>query len=339
MIGLAFSPIMGGALHRLLGTSSPGLNENILVFMTIFWIIFEVGTIAANSIFTALINDVVPNKLVGRFYGLFRMFSLLAGIIFNFWLLGKAEKHYVLMFSIIGIIYGFGFFLMCLKVKEGEYPPPPRNDGGAFGGIKTYFKDCFSYSYYCWIFIFLTLAMLTFIPVNLFNIFYAQSLNISMDDYGRLIAITFVISLLSSWFLGALADRIHPIRLGVVVLTLYVFVALLSGIFITDKKTFGIALISHCVISGMYFTGTASLMQRLFPKARFAQLASASGIIGSVITIIVTPMIGGILDISNHCYRLTYFMGAVFAVLSLLIAIPMYRKFIVLGGDNNYKAP
>jgi hypothetical protein len=41
--------------------------------------------VIANAVFGGLINDVVPPALIGRFFGLFRAVSLLAGIIFNFW--------------------------------------------------------------------------------------------------------------------------------------------------------------------------------------------------------------------------------------------------------------
>jgi len=339
MIGLAFCPLLGTKLHLLLVSSSPGQNSLIIGFMAICWLAFEVGTITANTIFTALINDVVPDTLVGRFYGLFRMFSLLAGIIFNFWLLGKAEKYYVLMFVIIGLIYGVGFLLMCFKVKEGEYPPPEAGGKGAFDGIRIYFKDCFHQPYYCVYFVFLTLSGLVFTPVNLFSVFQAQSLNISMTDYGHYIAFTFIISLVLSWFIGVLADRIHPLRLGIGILVLYAISGLLSGLLITNQTTFAVAIITHCVISGMFFTGTASLGQRMLPKDRFAQLAAAGGVIGSIATVMITPLIGGVLDLSHHCYRLTYLMGSGFALLSLIPAIWVYRKFMALGGDDNYQAP
>ncbi|MEI8248451.1 MAG: MFS transporter [Lentisphaerota bacterium] len=341
MVGLAFSPMLGRMLHDLFGIYSPGTNAITITLLGIFWIIFEVGTIAANAIFGALINDVVPHQFLGRFYGLFRAFSLIAGIIFNLWLLGKAEQHYMWIFIGIGFIYGAGFLIMCLKVKEGEYQPVPpgREKDTPFEGIATYFKECFSNPYYRWVFIAFTISTLSFAPVNLFSVFYAKSLNISMDDYGRFIAITFVLSLILSWFLGALADRFHPLRMCMASLLLYAVGALLSGIFIQGRLTFGAALISHCVISGIFFTSTASLGQRLYPKDRFAQFASACGIIVAVAMMIISPVIGKILDLTNHAYQWTYIMGAIFAILGLVTTIIVYRKFLALGGHTHYQPP
>ncbi len=134
MLGIAFSPQMGLALYKLAGhTVTPGLDEKELLQLsssyvigvfTVFWIIFEVAALASAPVFGGLINDVVPRSVLGRFHGMFRAISLYDGILFNAILLQIAERHFSLMFALIGIIFGGGFLLMCLKVKEGEYPEP-----------------------------------------------------------------------------------------------------------------------------------------------------------------------------------------------------------------------
>src|SRR5439155_762713 len=84
MIALAFTPIMGTKLHALLATSRITQAAcNIAVFAC-FWTIFELAAITCNSVHGALINDVVPRPVVGRFFGLFRVLSLSAGILFTF---------------------------------------------------------------------------------------------------------------------------------------------------------------------------------------------------------------------------------------------------------------
>ncbi len=117
MLGLAISPWLGFRLNHLLG------NWSTLVLLAFFWTIFEAATTVGNAVFGAFVNDVVPRPVLGRFYGLFRAFSLIAGMIFNYWLFGKAQQHYIAIFLSMGLLYGVGFTLMCLKVKEGEYPP------------------------------------------------------------------------------------------------------------------------------------------------------------------------------------------------------------------------
>ncbi len=68
IIGLAFSPQIGAYLHHWLGPHSIGLNFNILLFLGLFWMLFEFATAIANAVYSALINDVVPTAVLGRFY-------------------------------------------------------------------------------------------------------------------------------------------------------------------------------------------------------------------------------------------------------------------------------
>jgi MFS family permease len=346
MVGLAFSPALGRAAHEAMGARSLGLYPTILVFFGLFWTIFEFGTLAANSVFGGLINDVVPLPLLGRFYGLFRALSLIAGMIFNFWLLGLAEVHYVVMFLSIGLLYGGGFTLMCLKVREGDYPPPPpapvaaaSGTGSFFAAARLYLRECFTSAYYLWVFLFLNISLMAFMPVNLFSVFFAKSLNMDMNLYGKYLALTYGISLLLSYSLGSLADRFHPLRVGLVTLALYAAATLWGGLVIRGTVTFAVAFVAHGVLSGTFFTTTASLMQRLFPRGKFAQFASASTAIGGVGTVLLGPAMGQVLDRSHHVYRYTYLASCGLTVLALISGAVVYAKFVALGGPDAYVAP
>lgn len=190
MVGLAFSPALGGWLHDVLGEKSLGPDTMVLITLGVFWTVFELGTFAANSVFDAFVNDVVPRPLLGRYYALFRAVSLIAGIIFSAGLFGFCDpgrkdgphsilflgydlEFYVLVFIGIGIVYGAGFLLMCMMVKEGQYPPPPEDIqiGVKFDhksvlisrivnmflkwlrAFVTYIRDSFSKPYYLGLFI------------------------------------------------------------------------------------------------------------------------------------------------------------------------------------------
>lgn len=344
MIGLAFSPDMGAFLDRFLGARSPGLNPSILIFFGLFWATFEFASIIlAGSLIGALINDVVPRPVLGRFFGLFRALSLIAGMIFNYWLLGKAETHYVWVFIGIGALYSVGFTLMCLKVKEGDYPePPPAKPGvagGFFAAAGQYFRESFTKPYYLWVFVAINLTWMAFVPVNLFGVFFAKSVNMNMDTYGKIWAFTYLISLGLAYVLGWLADRFHPLRVGMVVLALYAVATLWGGLFATNAARFAIALVATGVLSGMWQTATASLPQRLLPQASFAQYASAMGIVGGLCNIVLPPLVGRFLDLTGHVYRYTHFVSCGLAVLALATSFIVYRKFTALGGPKGYVAP
>ncbi len=306
---------MGAHVDKWLGPHSWGLNSSTLICMALFWMLFEFSATIANAVYVALINDVVPQPVLGRFFGLFRALSLIAGIIFNHWYMGKAETAYVWIFLGMAAIYGIGVTLMCLMVKEGEYPPKPpmdagRNIHGFIQAAVTYFQECFGNKYYWWLFGSLTLAGVGIGgPVNLFSIFFAKSVHMDLSFYGNCRALTYGVSLALAYPLGWLADRFHPLRVGMVTLAIYAFVDFAGGFFARDAQTFAVALVAHGVVTGIWNTSTASLLLRLLPKAEFAQFASAGGMIAAVAWMLLAPISGFFLDHLNHDYRYTFFMG------------------------------
>lgn len=342
MVGLAFSPEIGPWLHRLLGSASPGLNSTILIVFAVFWTLFEVATVVANAVFYGLINDVVPKAVLGRFYGLFRASGLLVAMVFNFWLLGQAEQHYTWIFIGIGLLYGAGFTTMCLKVKEGGYPPPPLppvSPRGRRSAVRTYFRECFSHPYFLWIYVSIALSWMAFMAINLFNLYFARSVGMSMDAYGKCLAAMFLVSFFLSYLLGTLADRLHPLRLGLVMMALYMLVVLAGGFVIHDARTFGVAVIAFGVFSGAWQTATASLTMQLFPHARYAQFESARGLVSSLGMMLVGPSVGAFLDFSGHHYRYVYLLSAGLALGAVVSGIVVHHKFMKLGGPKHYVAP
>jgi MFS family permease len=344
MIGLAFSPMLGTYTDKLLGPHSLGLNMSVLVFFALFWAIFELACAASNAIYGALVNDVVPQPLLGRFYGLFRALSLIAGIIFYDLIFGKAETFYVWIFLGLATLYGVGFTLMCLNVKEGEYPLQlPMDEGrpirGVFAAAKTYFGECFGKSYYLWYFGAFNIAGMANVPFNLFSVFYSKSIGMSPNAYGKCLALTYVISLTLAYPIGWLADRFHPLRLWLGVMIIYSLMLLASYLFVQNIWTFSIALVAHGVISGTAGTASASIGQRLLPRAEFAQFNSAAGIINGLCWMLLSPVVGIFLDHAHHHYRYTFLMSSCIGMAGSVALAILHAKFMALGGPRNYVAP
>jgi MFS family permease len=343
MVGLAYSETIGGLIHHALGAGSPSLVTLTLAVFAMFSAGFDFAAIVTGSVFGALINDVVPKTLLGRFYGLFRILDLSAGIIFNYWLIGAAETHSQWMFAAIGTLYGVGVVMMCLMVKEGEYPPPPDVQPGErknfFAAVKVYFKECFSKPYYLWLFIGMTLSGMCFAPINIFSSLFAHSLGISMKRYGNYVGTCYIISGCLAYPLGVLVDRLHPLRMVILALALYA-AAMLGGIFYATTPTrFLIALMVHTVLSGCYYTTSASLGQRLLPHSRFAQFASAAGLVSSAASIVLPLLFGYALDLSGSQYRYTFLMSSSLAVVAAILMLTVHTRFMRLGGPQAYVAP
>ncbi|HEY0944946.1 MAG TPA: MFS transporter, partial [Opitutaceae bacterium] len=343
LIGMGYTRELGAWLDTLLASQSPGLITCQLLAFAVCWVVFDIFTVFVNAVFDSLINDVVPSSLIGKFFGLFRAVSLLAGIIFNFWIIGYVENHYQTIFLGLSVIYGGGLVLMCLYVREGPLPPPEASAREARPGFlksaKTYVKECFANPYYVWVFLALTFGSLAGGPVNTFSIFYAQSLGISMERYGRLLVVTFITSFALSFVLGWLADKFHPLRVGLATLVLYAAVMLWGAWAATNETVFNIVFIAHGVLMGSYLTGTASIRQRLFPREKFAQFWSASNIVVGVGYVVIPPAVGALLDATGHVYRYTFIGGGIIALIGIAAYAAVYRRFTALGGPTAYVPP
>lgn len=339
MLGMAGSKMLAPMLQRIFPVLSS--DDCALWILGGAWILFEFGVLVASVVFFALINDVVPHELLGRFFGLFRMVSLLAGIGFGYFFFGYAEYHHEVVFMVLAVAYSIGITLMCCFVKEGEYPPTEkgRSVGENLQIAWKYLKNCSKSPYYWLLWAMLISAGLVWVPSGTFVAFYAKQLDIPMDYFGKLGALGLGISLFLSYPLGILADRFHPLRCVMVVIAIFLVSALLSGFLVTDKRTFSIAVTVQSVAAGAYWTCSASLTMRLFPRSQFAQYGIVGGILAGIVHFVSVPLLGYFLDRTGHCYRYTFFVGAAVALLALLLACCYYRKFNQLGGVKNYQPP
>jgi MFS family permease len=265
-------------------------------------------------------------------------------MIFNHWFFARASDHYIVIFVGIGLLYGIGFSIMCFKVKEGKYPPPPVEIQAdlvrsRFSAISTYFHDCFTKPYYFMVFASIILPSLAFIPINTFNLYFAQSVGMSNARFGDLKAFYFLLSLLQTVPLGWMVDKFHPLRVSIIALILHGAASYWGGLFIHGTTSFAIAYVATGTLSGTWFTATASMALMLMPKIKFAQYYSAMAAIQSMLTIGFSLGMGKLLDLTNHAYRFTYIFGGVFDTLGLIATIVVFRMFLKLGGTRGYVAP
>jgi len=343
MIAMGYTEDFGPALQHLLNLPVSSQQSCALACFALLWTIFEVAAVVAGAVLNALINDVVPRAVLGRFYGMFRQVSLGAGIIFNSFIIGAAETHFKAIFISIGLLFFAGFTAMCLTVREGKYPPPPqtttREGSRVWAATKAYFRECFHLKYYRRLFVGMTLAAAAFIPVNLFAILYAKQINVSLHTYGTLLSLSFFISFFMATPLGWVVDRAHTLPTTMATVAIYALLMILFGMTIHNALSFEIALVSHTVLSGCYWTVSPPLGLALFPRGNFAQFASAAGVVTSLFTIAFTPFLGRLLDMTHHEYRLTFLVAGAFGIAGLGTLMLVYRDFKRFGGPTAYAAP
>ena len=363
LLGIGMNAEIGGVIGKI---TSLDARAAALVAFCVFWVLFDFGNTLASAIFNALVNDVVPQRIIGRFFSLFRIISLLAGILYNYYLFEHALDWFKWIFLVLGALYAAGLYSMCFFVKEGKYPPPEEIPADkskfqrVFGALIDYFRQCFSVPYYRWIIVALLLANISFHPINDFSIQYAKAIDVPDSTYGQLLAITYCFSIVLSYPLGALADRFHPIRTSFWSLAAYAVLMLVGWLVVgnpwqkeityhipglmSGSKTlvlssFAIVFIIHGVVSGCFFTLSSSLPLRLFPGSIFAQFASANAMILALGTTVIVPAFGYFLDVQDSNYHLLFLLGAALSLISAVAFVKIHFYYKRFGGDENYIAP
>lgn len=339
LIGLGFTPMLAKYLMGILGCS---YNLMALLIFCLFWIVLDFGTTLASAIFNALATDVVPTEFLGRFFSMFRAVSLGCAFLFNGFVMGYSETHSLIIFIVLGILYGIGLLSICLKVKEGNYPPPEEDtskEPSVNRAIKTYFRECFALPYYRWVIAASVVAGFSVVPFNIYTMFYAKSVNMDMDYYGKISAMICLVSFILSFFLGWFSDRFHPIRTGMFSIAIQTVILFIGGQIATTETVFAWLFLVQGISIMSYNTLMASYAPRLFPKEYFAQFNSAMMLVNAIASVIGAPIAGKFLDLTNNYYPHLFTIGGFFGLAGCFCFYMVYRGFKQYGGDKNYIAP
>ncbi|MGN1364378.1 MAG: MFS transporter, partial [Victivallis vadensis] len=312
LAGLGFTPLLARLIRQAVGAEHISYNLTALLVFCFFWIILDFGTTLAGAIFNALATDVVPTEFLGRFFAMFRAVSLGCAFLFNYFVMGYAETHALVIFLGLAALYGIGLFSICLKVKEGEYPPPEAETSGpptVKSAVKTYFRECFSLPYYRWVIMASVVSGFSVVPFNIYGIFYAKSLNMDMDFYGKVSSLICLVSFVLSFFLGWFSDRFHPIRTGMVSMALQTVILFIGGRIATTESVFAWLFLVQGISIMSYNTLMASYAPRLFPREYFAQFNSAMMLINALASVIGAPLVGEFLDLTGNHYPHLFTIG------------------------------
>ena len=91
--------------------------------------------------------------------------------------------------------------------------------------------------------------------------------------------------------------------------------------------------------SGTFVTATASILQRLLPRLKFAQYASAAGVVVCLCNICIGPLAGFVLDLRHQDYHSMFLLSSALSWLALLVTFILYRAYVARGGDKHYVPP
>lgn len=318
------------------GVGSPALLIVILIGM--FSIGYQFFDLFAGCVYYYIFADVVPQQFMGRFIGFFRITGSVAGLCFNLLVMPYIKLHIPLVCTIIGLIYLVGFSGMCLKVKEGDYPPPSPAPPGLWGKIDSYRKDCFNAPF--WIILFLGLGFnyASTTCRSLFNLLYAvETLNMTTGQYGQIMAVGSIVSIVLAVPVGYLIDRYHPIRAYIAGAAAVIIVNAFGFYLVHDYPSFFVVSILLSMVYVVQIGARLPLAISLFPKSQFGQFSSACSMIKALM--MVAANAGGGWFIDKLGYQYIFVWDLLFTLISFIILCWCYRRWHEYGGDKNYQPP
>jgi len=324
--------------------------------LAVFAGLFDLFNMFVNSVFWYLFNDVVPQHHLARFMAYFRLAATLTSAFYNYFLFKFALSNMREIYLGVALLYFLGFGLMCLKVKEGEYPPP--DDAGQrpslLRDVRVFVKECFTMPYYWDMFLY---TMCTAIGVGMYAyvIFFEQSLGLNLDQIGKIKAANLIAVACCLLFAGSLVDRWHPVRM-----VMYgSFWGAVTGFnslvwLVADTPPAQVliwamifGLCAGAPLSAVSQTAAAPREMLLFPKDRYGQFCGAQAMVRSVGTMVGVPLGGLFLDlIKRHYaegslfpYRYMYVWIGLFACLAAFFNYRVYRAWKRLGAEKGYQPP
>jgi len=264
------------------------------------------------TLFSYLYWDVVPQSVLGRWTSLNKMVAAGCQFIWLFFLFGLAT-HHMKALCIGASLFALTVYLLSIyMVKEGSYPPVDRHEKGpaVWTQVRAYFVECYSKPYYLWIF-----AAFAFASINWGTGFYMDfylryNLGLDYDAMGPIKGVPGILTIVLGYFLGSMADKLHPMRVFVPTYLTLAVIYVLGFIFIHDKWSY---LFFSCVIQVAQFANQityGALLPQIFPREKFGQFCSANAITSMAVNMLLGLVWARMFDLLHSQYRYAYIIAA-----------------------------
>ncbi|MGE4565850.1 MAG: MFS transporter [Victivallaceae bacterium] len=315
-----------------------------------------------NSTFYYLFNDVVPQSHLGRFSAAFRIVGILASTLYQFFVFKYALTHTHEIFFGATLLYGIGFGMMCLMIKEGQYPPLDAVQAkkvSRFESLALFFRESFQERFYQLLFI--SAGVLAFAGVAWgFQVFFLLEMKMNMEQNGYYNGILGVAAFIATYFAAVYVDRWHPLRVytygiifnitGPLMNWVWLFIDLPGATFF--YLSLGAQLL-YAFMNALSAACAMPLTMRLFPRTRYGQICSARGIVVAFCTIVAGFVVGGFYDLvrigtshldyaiigKDYCYRFYFFWSGGATLINFVLIAMVYRLWLKKGGDAGFHPP
>lgn len=327
--------------------------------IAVFVVGYQFFNMIIASVYYYLFNDVVPEQFIGRFMAYFRAVGTGAGALFNFFVLRYAQTHSKEIFVGFAVLYFIGFMMMCWRVREGQYPDPPKMAPGrntAISGVITFFRESYCHKFY-WYF-YLSFGFWTVqSAIGPFGMFRTLNIGLSMKEIGFLGGLSLLLTTLLLIPAGYYVDKKHPIRVGLTTMIWCLAFLPLNAIFLwpmNHKTAYVLTIITTLVtlpVGAVFAASELPMFMRLLPHSRYGQFCSANSLIRSAMMIAAGVLCGLFVDYlkvfcqgtlhmkGDYYYRLIFIWQIVFVAIAVYFRVKLYKLWLQLGGDDNYLPP
>lgn len=358
LILLGYSEPIGRWAHHVLLGGKGSDTFVILLSIGLFMVCFQFFNLFVTSVYYYLFNDVVPHAFLARFMALFRVVGTGAGALYQYFVFKYANTHMAEIFLAAALLYFVAFVMMCWKVKEGSYPPPPENLGqrpGFVGALRTYARECFTHRFY-WFFFLSNCAMaMTWASAPYGVLVSTKVAGLDFATLGTIHGIAAVVSLILLYPAGMLADKFHPLRIYLASSVAHLVLTPLSIVFYfnchrMESSTVLLIFIALSAINlplgVLHNAAELPMYMKLLPQERYGQFSSANALLRSVVLVVGGSMCGPLLDFvkrfnpaSDFCFRFVPVWNFLFYALSVFFLVLLYREWRRLGGEASYQPP
>jgi maltose/moltooligosaccharide transporter len=354
LIGLGFSPELSQRLFNLCH-GAYSLQAISIWLIASLMVCFQFFNMFVTSVYWYLFNDVVPAQFLGRFMALFRAVGSCAGGLYSFAAAPFAETHSREIFIIAGVAYLIVFGMMCLRIREGDYPAPAPEAAAReslFGPVRTYLRECFSHRLY-WLFYLTNACWAVAYVVNTFQVFFFQSVGASTETYFRTFGagqwLTIPFLLIGGYFV----DRHHPLRIQMIALLALIVLTPVQLVFLFFKfspAASSAILVAGYLVSiplfGLYQASEIPMFMRLLPRSRYGTFSSSNALLRAFTTIIGGFLAGAFIDMAGKytarredAFLYVPLWTLVFQILSAISLLMLFKTWKRHGGDQNYSPP
>ncbi len=318
-------------------------------------LLFTVSNMFVSQVWFLLLRDVVPNTYIVRFMSLFGMVATTMNITWNAYFAERVETHTRWLYLGAAGLYLLGFTIICLMVKEGEYPPPEKVDqresllkrlGKA---TKLYFTQSFEHPLILMVYAGQAIFVISLACQAYQQLYLVRYLNFSLKAQAQYWMWQCVGVLIIKFPIGWTIEKlIHPMRstlysslLLLPVPWLYFFVAdyKFAGFFLPAYAVWVLINIYQCPLTQYYYLSIYPLQTKLFPAQQFGQFMSAYSMVGSLIGIFAGVAGATFMGWTNRKFGqygngLNLVWQGVFALIAFVVTWVTYRYWKLYGAEN-----